>query len=167
MSRTTPIPTGKLVTGPDGLDLVMTRTLPGSVEDAWASITEPERTARWIGRWEGTGAPGETIKVQMGFEENSPWGDVKITECEAPHRLRLLTLSDHTSWDLSLELSGAGDRSELRFTHHNVVPAEAGNVGPGWEYYLDQLVAATTGASLPSWDDYFPSQQGYFEKQVR
>lgn len=166
MSKTTPIPTGQVVEGTDGLDLMVTRTLPGTVQDAWASMTEPERTARWMGRWEGTGAPGETIKVQMGFEDDSPWVDVKITQCDAPHRLRVLTLSDHGSWDLSFELASVGDRSELRFVHHGVIRTEVGNVGPGWEYYLDQLVAAATEAPAPSWDDYFPTQQEYFEKQV-
>lgn len=164
---TTPRPTGRLVEGPEGIDLVVTRILPGSVRDTWASITEPERTARWVGRWEGTGAPGETIRLQMGFEEDSPWTDVKIIECEAPHRLRVLTISDHGSWDLSLELSAAGERSELRLVQHRVAPSEVGEIGPGWEYYLDQLVASTTGSPLPNWDHYYPGQREYFEKQVR
>jgi uncharacterized protein YndB with AHSA1/START domain len=169
MSTTTPVPNGRIVRGPDGLDLVVTRTLPGSMQDAWASITEPERTARWVGRWEGTGAPGETIRVQMGFEDDSPWVEATITECEAPHRLRVRTLSGEGSWDLSFELTGSGDRSHLRFVHHGVIGGEVGDVGPGWEYYLDQLVATSIDpdASLPSWGDYFPTQQEYFEKQVR
>lgn len=163
-----PIPTGRIEKGSDGLDLVATRTLPGSVRDAWASITEPERTARWFGRWEGTGAPGETVKVQMGFEESSPWVEARILECDAPRLLRLRTLSDEGSWDLSLELteSTGGDQCELRFVHHNIVPTEVGNVGPGWEYYLDQLVAVSTAAPMPDWDEYFPAQQEYFDTQV-
>jgi hypothetical protein len=47
------------------------------------------------------------------------------------------------------------------------VPAEIADVGPGWEYYLDQLVAVTTDAPLPSWDDYFPALRGYYEQQQR
>lgn len=164
---TTPTPTGRLVQSPDGFDLVVTRTLPGSIQDAWASITEPERTVRWIGRWEGTGAPGETIKVQLGFEDGSPWSDVRIAECDAPRRLRVQTLSDPAPWDVSFELSGAGDRTELRFVHHRVVPTEAPEVGPGWEYYLDQLAAAIADAPMPTFDDYYPALQGYYEQQVR
>lgn len=164
---TTPHPTGRLVEGPEGLDLVVTRKLPGSVHDAWASITEPERTARWIGRWEGTGAPGETIKAQMGFEDDSPWVEVKITECDAPYRLRVLTIADHGSWDLSFELTGAGDRCEVRFIQHRITPGEVGEVGPGWEYYLDQLVAVATDAPLPNWNDYYPAQRKHYEDQLR
>ncbi|NLF03687.1 MAG: ATPase, partial [Actinomycetales bacterium] len=82
-------------------------------------------------------------------------------------RLRVLTLSDDASWDLSIELASDGEHSKLRFVHHGVVRAEVGNVGPGWEYYLDLLVASTTEAPTPSWDDYFPAQQEYFERQAR
>jgi uncharacterized protein YndB with AHSA1/START domain len=167
MTATTPIPTGRIVKGSHGLDLLVTRTLPGSVADAWVSITDPDRTARWIGRWEGIGAPGETIKLQMGFEADSPWADVEIAECDAPHRLRVVTRSGDDSWDLSLELRSVGERSELRFIHHDILPADVGSVGPGWEFYLDQLVAAMTGAPLPDWADYFPAQRDHFDSQVQ
>jgi hypothetical protein len=38
----------------------------------------------------------------------------------------------------------------------------AGDVGPGWEYYLDMLVAVGEGKALPSFEDYYPAQQAYF-----
>ncbi len=161
-----PIPTGRLIPAGDGLDLELTRTLPGSVDDAWASITEPERAARWIGRWQGTGAVGETIKLQLGFEEDTPTTDVKITECDAPRRLRVLTNDEQGSWDLSIDLAPAGAASELRFVMYRIDPAAVGDVGPGWEYYLDQLVASMTGAAMPDFADYFPAQRAYFEAQV-
>ena len=37
---------------------------------------------------------------------------------------------------------------------HRVDPAVIGEIGPGWEYYLDQLVAASSGAPLPDFDAY-------------
>ncbi|HLT62513.1 MAG TPA: SRPBCC family protein [Microlunatus sp.] len=159
----TPTPTGRLVPTGDGHDLVLTRILPGSLDDAWAGVTEPERTARWIGRWEGTGAVGETIKLRLGFEDDAPVSDVKITECAAPHRLRVLTIDESGSWDVSLTLAPVGERTELTFTMHRVDPAVIGEIGPGWEYYLDQLVAASSGAPLPDFDAYYPAQQAYFQ----
>jgi hypothetical protein len=36
-------------------------------------------------------------------------------------------------------------------------------VGPGWEYYLDNLVASRDGAPLPDFDDYYPAQAAYYE----
>ncbi|MFD6897219.1 hypothetical protein ACFWB0_22090 [Rhodococcus sp. NPDC060086] len=41
--------------------------------------------------------------------------------------------------------------------------ANVGEVGPGWEYYLDILVAARDGTPQPTFDDYFSSMTGYFE----
>lgn len=161
-------PTGQLLSSADGHDLIITRILPGSVQDSWASITEPERTERWIGRWEGTGALGETVKLQLGFEEGSPWASVKITECDSPHRLRVLVLDESGSWDVSLDLAVAGieERTELRFVMHRVDPSTIGEIGPGWEYYLDQLVASVSGAPTPRFEDYFPAQRDYFVQQA-
>ena len=38
-------------------------------------------------------------------------------------------------------------------------PAIAESVGPGWDYYLDRLVAAETGGDLADvdCDDYYPA----------
>lgn len=168
MTTPTPTPTGRLVPNGDAHDLVLTRTLPGAPADAWAAVTEPERTARWFGRWEGVGAVGETVRLQLGFEEGSPWTDVTITECDEPRRLRVLTADEMGSWDLSVDLTaaeGREDRTELRFVMYRVAPDAVGEVGPGWEYYLDQLVASMTGAALPDFDDYFPAQRDYYAAQ--
>ena len=39
------------------------------------------------------------------------------------------------------------------------------SIGPGWDYYLDRLVAAETGADVAAVDfaaDYFPALQGHY-----
>ena len=43
-------------------------------------------------------------------------------------------------------------------------PAGLENIGPGWEYYLDRLVAAETGGDVEAiaWDDYYPAQAAYY-----
>jgi hypothetical protein len=53
----------------------------------------------------------------------------------------------------------------LRFTQHLSSTESVGEVGPGWEYYLDGLVASRAGEPLPSFDDYYPAQKGFFEAQ--
>lgn len=50
-------PSGRLVRLIDHLELRLSRTFRASIDDVWAAVTEPERTARWIGPWEGTGHP--------------------------------------------------------------------------------------------------------------
>lgn len=162
-----PQPTGRVKTTAAGHDLVLTRTLPVPLTEAWAAVTESERTAAWIGSWEGTGAAGETIALKMGFEEDGPATPVTITECAAPHRFRVVTVDTNGSWDLSLALAEQAGGTELTFVMHGVEPALVGEIGPGWEYYLDQLRATLTGADLPDFNDYFPAQREYFESQVR
>jgi hypothetical protein len=49
------------------------------------------------------------------------------------------------------------NHTRLRFVHHLDQEAKSEEVGPGWEYYLDALVAAMDGNPMPSFDDYWPS----------
>ncbi|MGW1997907.1 SRPBCC family protein [Embleya sp. NPDC001921] len=166
MSRT-PEPTGRLLPVGDGFDLVVTRTFQAPVEDVWASVTDPERTARWYGRWEGDAAPGRTIKVQMAYEDQEPWADMRIDACEPPTRLALSATDEFGNWRLELLLAAVGDgTTELRFVHHLGSAEGVGEIGPGWEYYLDMLVTSRDGAPQPDFDDYYPSQKPYFEAQV-
>ena len=82
-------PTGRLVPTADGNELVVRRTFRAPIEDVWASVTEPGRTARWFGTWKGDAAPGRMIKVQMAYEEKAPWFDARIDACDPPRRLAL------------------------------------------------------------------------------
>lgn len=161
-----PTPTGRLIPTADGVDLVLTRSIAGTVEDVWASVTEPERTARWFGRWEGEGGTGRTVRVQMGFEEGDAWSTVHIDRCEPPHRLEVTTQDEGGSWHLEIRLAPQGDRTELTFVQHRENTDGVGDIGAGWEYYLDNLVASRDGAPLPSWDEYYPSMQQYFLDQA-
>lgn len=158
-----PTPTGRLDRTAGGSDLVLTRTFRASVEDVWASVTDPQRAARWFGPWEGRGAPGQTIKVQLLFEEQTPWSDVRIDVCEPPHHLAVTVLDAHGAWRMEVRLSGAAGGTELQLVHHLDSDAAVGEVGPGWEYYLDNLIASRDGTALPTFDDYYPAQKAYFE----
>ncbi|GAA2332025.1 SRPBCC family protein [Dactylosporangium salmoneum] len=156
-----PTPTGRLF----GNDLVVIRTFRAPVEDVWASITDPARTARWFGPWEGDGAPGGAIKVQMVHEEGTPWMDMTIDACEPPRRLALSSADEHGGWHMEMELAESAGVTELRFTHHLTGTDGVGEVGPGWEYYLDALVAAREDRPMPDFNDYYPAQKEYFEAQ--
>jgi uncharacterized protein YndB with AHSA1/START domain len=152
-------PTGRLL----GRDLVLTRTFRAPVEDVWASLTESDRTARWYGPWRGDAAPGGKIEVQLVQEEGQPWETMTIDACEPPHRLALSAVNDHGSWHLSLELTASAGVTELRFTQHLTDTGGVGEFGPGWEFYLDALVASREGGPAPVFDDYYPSMKAYYE----
>ncbi|MEU4806009.1 SRPBCC family protein [Actinosynnema sp. NPDC023587] len=159
---TTP-PTGRLFQVGDGHDLVLTRTFRAHAEDVWASVTEPSRTARWFGPWEGDAAPGRTIRIQMAYEEEQPWTDAVIEACEPPMRLAVTTVDDHGVWRLELLLSEVDGVTELKLVHHLDTAEGVGDIGPGWEYYLDMLVASRTGEPLPDFDSYYPAMKPYFD----
>jgi hypothetical protein len=59
----------------------------------------------------------------------------------------------------------SADVTELRFTQHLRDTASVGEVGPGWEFYLDALVASREGAPAPTFDDYYPAMRQHFEAQ--
>ena len=158
-----PTPTGRLF----GNDLVLTRTFRAPVDDVWASLTDSERTARWFGPWQGDAAPGRAIKVQMVLEEGKPWMDMTIDACEPPRRLGLSTVDEHGSWVLEMTLTEREGVTELRFTQHLAGAEGVGEIGPGWEFYLDALVAAREDQPAPTFDDYYPSMKDHFEAQIQ
>ncbi|MEV4070643.1 SRPBCC family protein [Nonomuraea fuscirosea] len=159
-----PIPTGRLFRTEEGSDLVLTRTFRAPAADVWASITESDRTARWFGPWEGDAAPGNTIKVQLRYEEQMPWYDMRIDACEPPRRLAISSLDDAGAWHLELLLTEQEGVTELRFVQHLESEDGIGDIGPGWEYYLDLLVASRDGSPAPGFDTYYPSMQDYFTR---
>ncbi|UNX54821.1 SRPBCC family protein [Georgenia sp. TF02-10] len=161
-----PTPTGELRRTAEGYDLVLARTFAAPIDDVWASVTEPERTALWFGAWRGTARPGGTIEVQLGFEDGAPWTTARIEACEPPHRLAVTTSDQAGSWHLELLLAEAGGTIELRLVHHLTSTAGVGDIGPGWEYYLDLLVAARDGSPRPRFEDYHPSTSAHFERQA-
>lgn len=157
-----PKPTGHL----HGNDLVITRRFHAPIDDVWASVTEPVKSALWFGGWEGDAGPGKIVRLQLAHEKGQPWTDLKIEECEAPRRLAVTMKDDHGDWRIELTLTQTGDTTELRFVQPLSDRTLAGDVGPGWEYYLDMLVAAREGKPAPSFDDYYPAQKAYYLEGV-
>ncbi|GAB2633901.1 SRPBCC family protein [Nocardia goodfellowii] len=163
-------PTGLLLATDAGHDLILTRTYRAPIGDVWASLTEPDRTARWYGPWTGEAAPGRNIKVQLSFEEGRPWTEMRVEACEPPHRLAVSATDEAGSWLLEVLLTEQNGTTEFRFIQHLADDKldMAPQVGPGWEYYLDMFEAAHTGsASRPDFGDYYPAMAQYYEDLVR
>jgi uncharacterized protein YndB with AHSA1/START domain len=160
-------PTGRILHRLGGVDIVISRLIRGTVDDVWASVTESERTARWFGRWEGEAAPGNTIRVQMAFEEGDVWTAARIESCAPPTFLSLYMGDAGDPWLLDLTLIDRGERTELTLTQHRADAGGAGEIGPGWEYYLDNLIASRENTALPDFNDYYPELKVYFEEQAQ
>lgn len=165
-----PEPTGRLARGADGtFGLILDRTFDAPVDEVWASLTDPELTATWLGPWRGTAGVGNTVELQMTFEEGESWNRVHLDECDPPIRLAVtVTVSEEIgNWELEATLRENDGRTELNFIHRLADPAVAESSGPGWEYYLDMLVAARTGEPQPDFADYYPSQVAHYTAEVR
>jgi uncharacterized protein YndB with AHSA1/START domain len=150
-------PTGRV----EGNQLVLTRRFEAPIEDVWTSLTHSESTARWYGSWTGKPGAGNTIKIKMVFEKDGPESEAHIDACEPPRRL---ALSSSGAYGVKLEVTLAqmGTVTEMRFVHHLTDRKLARDFGPGWEYYLDNLVAARANEKLPTFDEYYPSMQAHY-----
>jgi uncharacterized protein YndB with AHSA1/START domain len=153
----TPTPTGRVISTAAGRDLVLERILPGSIDDAWASITESDRLARWFCTWTGEPRVGATVELRLVAEEGDATSQAEILACEPPTHLAVSTHDQGGTWLLEATLTPIdSDHTRLVFVHHLDKAANSEEIGPGWEYYLDALVAAMNGNPMPDWDDYWP-----------
>jgi uncharacterized protein YndB with AHSA1/START domain len=110
---------------------------------------------------DGHARRGEHDQNKKLFEQDGPESVAHIDACEPPRRL---ALSTQGTWGVKVEitLTQTGSVTELRFVHHLTDRKLARDFGPGWEYYLDNLVAARAGAKLPTFDEYHPSMQAHY-----
>lgn len=141
--------------------LVWTRTFRASLDDVWAAVTEPARLERWIGTWAGDPASG-AVRFRMTAEGEGVEEELfTILACDPPHRLVVETrvVGEEQTWLLSLHLAEAAGVTTLTFAQAVPDAPTAGSVGPGWEYYLDRLVAAEGGAAVEAVDfgSYHPA----------
>lgn len=155
-TTTGPVPVGRREERDGAATLVIERTFGAPAEDVWAAVTEPDRLARWIGTWSGDPASG-TVQFRMTAEgEDIEAEPVTVHECDPPRRLVLSWDSNGVLWHVELDLAEAAGITTLTFAQRVPDTATGRDVGPGWEYYLDRLVAAQCGGDVAAvaWPDY-------------
>ncbi|MGC5171809.1 SRPBCC domain-containing protein [Micromonospora sp. DT81.3] len=139
--------------------LTITRRLAGSAQDAWRDLTASDRLEGWIGRWEGDPASGHVDFFMTAEGQDVEAERYTILECDPPRRFAGDTSSPAGAWHLWFELSEAGDETMLTFGQRLDPGVDLASVGPGWEYYLDRLVAMRSGRDVDAveWDAYYPA----------
>jgi len=124
------------------------RVLPGTVEEVWEHLTQPEWLAGWL-------APGE-IEPRVGGAVSFRWQEVSggtaalgiVTVWDPPGRLAYSWQETASGSEVTFELEPAGeDRVLLRLTHRRMPWGEALGFAHGWHACLDALVAQLDGQS--------------------
>lgn len=156
-------PTGRVVPTDSGIDLVVERYLQAPVADVWGSLTESTRTALWFGPWEGEGRPGGRVVVTMTAEDGAPTSRLDVVACEPPHRLEVSMHDEHGVWDLEFRLERTGPGTLVRLIQHLASRAGLGQIGAGWEFYLDRLAASRVNGPMPDFESYYPGMRDYYE----
>jgi uncharacterized protein YndB with AHSA1/START domain len=162
-------PTGRIVHEAGRRVLTIVREFRAPIEDVWAAVTEPERLSRWIGTWEGDPASGQ-VMFTMTAEGATTAEEMEIRECDPPRLLRVTSHVGEEHWFLEVLLEEREGVTTLTFTQPDIEPTQAESVGPGWEYYLDRLVAVQTGRDLGAIDfdrDYYPAMAEHYRSQAR
>ncbi|KQR12149.1 SRPBCC family protein [Cellulomonas sp. Leaf334] len=162
----TPSATGRRETR-DGHDsVVFERVFRAPLESVWAAVTESDRLERWVGTWTGDPTTGSVL-----FRMNAEGDDAKpetftIHECDPPHRVSLTSqvVGEQNVWHFLLELTEDAGTTTLTFSQSVPDAETATGVGPGWDYYLDRLVAAETGGDVAAldFDDYYPALSDHY-----
>ncbi|WP_241384511.1 SRPBCC domain-containing protein [Rhodococcus sp. CH91] len=147
--------TGEVIPEPDCPDdsslvrLVYHRDLTFPAEQVWAALTEPAELGSWYGEYVGDPASGR-VQLTMTDELDTATTEVRILRCTPPSGYTV----DQDGWLLDIALHPREGVTVLDFTHHHVPRSAVGEIGPGWQYYLDRLTAALSGIPFPHWDDY-------------
>ncbi|UUZ60271.1 SRPBCC family protein [Nocardioides sp. B-3] len=151
--------------------VVFERTFKAPIADVWAAVTESDRLSRWIGRWSGDPASGSVTFFMTAEAEDAPAETIWIDECVEPNRLvmRSARPDDHSEvWSRQVDLAERGGVTTLTFAREIVNVELAQSVGPGWDYYLDRMVAAETGGDPAAidFDDYYPAFAAYYRDEL-
>jgi len=164
-----PVPRGTVEHGPAGPELVVTRTFRAPAADVWSSLTEPDRLSAWIGYWEGDPSTGR-VQFFMTAESDDPEPEeYRITRCEPPHRFAGDTHVGDQTWHLGFDLAEDAGVTTLTFRQVLGPGDDAGSVGPGWEYYLDRLVAVRAGRDpgTVAWEAYLAALGDHYARAAR
>jgi uncharacterized protein YndB with AHSA1/START domain len=150
---------GVVTTETDGRRLLQfRRSWSAPIDDVWSALTEPERMARWIGRYEGERAPGGTGTFFMSFEEgdDDAGSPATIVECAPPRRLVVDTTGPGEIWRLEVDLSEEDGRTVLVFRQRFAPDTEVADIAGGWHWYLDKLDTEVSGRPGPAdWETFW------------
>ena len=125
--------------------------LPRTDRGRVGGVTDPERMERWIGTWTGDPSSGQVVFRMTAEGDDVAEETYLSTTCDPPRRLVIRGRdADPFSHDGSapgqweLDLRRGRRRHDAAFAQVRArrdSRAMVASVGPGWDYYLDRMVA--------------------------
>lgn len=158
---TTRQPHGRVETTPDGRRLILIRSLPQPPATVWGHLTDSDLLGRWYGTYTGDPTGGEVALTMVEAPEHP--GPVVIHRCDIQHHLLAVTIAGpgDVEWQLTVSLSpGPEDSTRLEFGQDLAgMNDSSGDLGPGWEYYLERLALALDGddPDTVDWAEFHPA----------
>lgn len=150
------------------------RHFDATADTVWSALTDPERTALWSGPWRPVAGSGRDIEITMTAEQDAPRVPVHIMECVPNQALTLRLGEGPQAWVVSFYLDSDRHARQPSTTLTLVQTFTAAETleqaGPGWEYYLDRLVAAETGGdpeAIGFVPEYLPGLVGHYRDVIR
>ncbi|MFG1795069.1 hypothetical protein [Nocardia sp. NPDC049149] len=114
----------------------------------WSATTERAQLAEWL----GTVADEDDGALTITPLDGPVAGPVvvRVEYCLAPHEL--VVRIDGCA--LEVRMTQVGVVTTVELIRRHLCPADAGAVGPRWQYLLDRLTAHLAQQPLPRWADY-------------
>ncbi|MFR9750159.1 hypothetical protein ACL02S_03875 [Nocardia sp. 004] len=125
------------------------RSFRRPVLEVWSAATERSQLSHWLGHVSG-GEGNFSIDLLEGPIPGPV--TVRVDHCQAPHEL--IVCIDGCPLEVSMNQIGVVTTVEL--TRRHVCPADAGTIGPRWQYLFDRLTAYLDQQPLPHWSPRYP-----------
>ncbi|PRY67886.1 activator of Hsp90 ATPase-like protein [Glaciihabitans tibetensis] len=155
-------PNGRVIRDSDGLELIVERAIEAPASEVWEWLTAPSRLSQWIGSWEGEPAVGGTLSFTMSAEQGAAPEPLTVLICDPG--VHFLCDMGENRWRIGFSLTEVQGLTLVFFTQRMAGAEQAGSIGPGWEYYLDRMIAARSSLPLPVWADYYPAFSRYYAR---
>ena len=156
----TPVqPSGHALRIGDTVRLDVVRVFPHDWVTVFSFLTESARLGSWYGTWTGDPTTGTVL---LSFVENpAEPAEVRILACEPPNSL---TVGLPMGWEVDLSLAPTPGGTHLVLTQLLDAATPPGDIGAGWEYYLDRLGRALDGKDPDDvdWADYHPGLVAHY-----
>lgn len=121
--------------------------------------------ARWIGTWTGDPTSGSVVFSMNAEGDGTPKQTFAILSCDSPHKLLVRAADDSGIWELGFALAEHEGITTYEFSQVIHESTVLDSTGPGWDYYLDRLVAAESGRDPTAIDfdrDYYPALSSHY-----